>query len=90
MPAWQGPGRLGQHQADAAYHDRLEALAGIRVPTMVIAFELDMLTASPLCHEVSTTIPGCRFVEIQGAGHAGPFEKPDAVNGALLRFFAEV
>ena len=90
MPAWRGPGRLGQHQADAAYDDRLEALSGIHVPSMVIAFELDMLTASPLCHEVSRAIPGCRYVEIQGSGHAGPFEKPDEVNQALLQFFAEV
>ena len=90
MPAWQGPGRLGQHQADGAYQDRLEALAGIRVPTMVIAFELDMLTASPLCHEVASAIPGCRYVEIPGVGHAGPFENPAEVNTALLQFFADV
>lgn len=90
MPAWQGPGRLGQHMADAAYHDRLEALAGIHVPSMVIAFELDLLTAASLCREVSRAIPGCRYVEIQGAGHAGAFEKPDEVNTALIEFFAEV
>jgi len=90
LPAWTGPGRLGQHQADAAYLDRLEALSAITVPTMVVAFELDMLTAAPLCQEVAKAIPGCRYVEIPAAGHAGPFEKPDAVNSALLQFFAEV
>jgi len=90
LPAWRGPGRLGQHQADAAYQDRLDALAGIRVPTMVIGFELDMLTAAPLCQEVAKAIPGCRYVEVPGSGHAGPFEKPDEVNAALIEFFAEV
>jgi O-succinylbenzoate synthase len=57
---------------------------------MVIAFELDLLTAAPLCREVAHAIPGCRYVEIPGAGHAGPFEKPDEVNAALLDFFAAV
>src|SRR5207253_716492 len=38
MPRWENPGRLGQHVADRDYDDRLEALAGIRVPCMVMAF----------------------------------------------------
>ena len=90
MPPWSGPGRLGQHQADMAYDDRLEALAGIRVPCLVIGFELDMGIAASLCREVASTIPGCRYVEIAGAGHAGVFEKGDEVNDALLTFFADV
>jgi pimeloyl-ACP methyl ester carboxylesterase len=90
MPEWDGPGRLGQHQADAAYHDRLAALEGVTVPAMVIAFELDMLTSATLCQEVAKAIPGCRYVEIADAGHSGPFEKSDQVNAALLEFFADV
>jgi pimeloyl-ACP methyl ester carboxylesterase len=89
-PAWSGPGKLGQHQADAAYQDRLEALAAIDVPSMVMAFELDMLTPASLGQEVAKAIPDCRYVEIPGSGHLGPFEKPDQVNAALLQFFAEV
>lgn len=87
MPPWSGPGRLGQHQADAAYQDRLDALAGIRVPCLVIGFELDMGIAASLCQEVAKVIPDCRYIEIAGAGHSGPFEKPDEVNAALLDFF---
>jgi pimeloyl-ACP methyl ester carboxylesterase len=89
MPAWSGPGRLGQHQADMAYQDRLDALAGIRVPCLVIGFELDMGIAASLCQEVANVIPNCRYVEIPGAGHSGPFEKPDEVNAALVDFFRE-
>lgn len=88
-PPWRGPGRLGQHQADVAYDDRLDALAAITVPSMVVAFELDMLTAAPLCQEVAKAIPGCRYVEIPSCGHLGPLEKPDEVNAALVDFFAE-
>jgi pimeloyl-ACP methyl ester carboxylesterase len=90
MPAWEGPGRSGQHHADVAYDNRLGALSGVRVPAMVIAFASDMVTPPHLGKEVADAIPGCRYVEIEGAGHAGPVEKPDEVNAALLKFFAEV
>jgi pimeloyl-ACP methyl ester carboxylesterase len=86
-PRWSGPGRLGQHQADRDYQDRLGALRGIQVPSMVIGFELDMGIPPKLCREVADAIPGCRYVEIAGAGHAGPFEKSEAVNAALVEFF---
>ena len=89
MPPWENPGRLGQHMADRDYDDRLETLSGIRVPCMVVAFELDMLTGASLCREVADAVPGCRYVEIPGCGHAGPLEKPDEVNRTLLEFFAE-
>ena len=89
MPKWENPGRLGQHMADREYDDRLEALAGIRVPCMVIAFEHDMLTGAPLCREAADAISGCGYVEIPDCGHAGPLEKPEDVNAELLRFFAE-
>ena len=87
-PPWTGPGRLGQHQADMAYDDRLDALSSIRVPAMVLAFELDMQTAAPLCREVAEAIPHSDYVEIPACGHIGPIEKPDEVNRALLEFFA--
>ena len=89
-PAWTGPGKLGQHQADHAYDDRLGALAGVTVPCMVVGFELDMLTATRLCREVADAIPNCRYVEIAAAGHAGMIEKADEVNEALIAFFREL
>ena len=88
VPTWENPGRIGQHMADRDYDDRLGALAGIRVPSMVVAFENDMLTGASLCREVADAIPGCVFVEIPDCGHAGPLEKPDEVNRVLLEFFA--
>jgi pimeloyl-ACP methyl ester carboxylesterase len=89
MPPWEGPGRLGQHLADLAYDDRLEALSGVTVPSTVIAFGHDVLTPPALCREVADAIPGCRYVEIPGTGHFGPAESPDAVNAALLEAFAK-
>jgi pimeloyl-ACP methyl ester carboxylesterase len=88
MPRWENPGRLGQHMADRTYDDRLDDLRGIRVPCLVMGFELDMLTAASLCREVAEAIPDCSYVEIPMCGHAGPMEKPDEVNRELLAFFA--
>jgi pimeloyl-ACP methyl ester carboxylesterase len=87
-PAWANPGRLGQHEADLGYDDRLAALGGITVPCLVVGFEQDLLTTTKLCREVADTIPGCRYVEVAAAAHSGPFERPDEVNRALLDFFA--
>jgi pimeloyl-ACP methyl ester carboxylesterase len=87
-PPWEDPGRIGQHLADQAYDDRLEALAGITVPTMVVTFEHDMLTLAPFGREVAAAIPGCKLVEIPGVGHAGPIENPELVNATLLEFFS--
>jgi pimeloyl-ACP methyl ester carboxylesterase len=64
----------------------LVALAEVRVPSLVIGFEHDLLTAASLCREVADAVPGCRYVEISGVGHLGLFERPDVVNQVLLDF----
>lgn len=87
-PRWEGPGVRGQHEADVAYDNRLESLAAIDVPCMVIAFELDVLTHASLGREVATAIPGAKLIEIARTGHAGPLENPVEVNAALIEFFA--
>jgi pimeloyl-ACP methyl ester carboxylesterase len=85
----KGPGAIGQLQADLAYSGRLPDLARISVPTMVMAFEHDLLTPPHLGRAVADAISGCRFVEIPGVGHAGPMEDATPVIEALLDFFGE-
>jgi pimeloyl-ACP methyl ester carboxylesterase len=85
--AWKDPGRIGQHLAEQSYGDRLEALASITVPSMVMTFEFDSITLAPMGREVAATIPGCELVEIAGVGHGGMVEKPDEINAALIEFF---
>ena len=87
-PPWSGPGAEGQYAADLGYGDRLAALAGVTVPSLVIGFEHDLITPPSLGREVAEAIPGARYVEVPGCGHMGPFEDPDAVLGHLLAFFA--
>lgn len=90
VPRWTGPGREGQYAADAAYDDRLGALAGVGVPCLVVGFEHDLVTPPALGREVAEAIPGGRYVEVPGCGHLGPMEDPDAVLPLLIEFFAEV
>ncbi|MFZ0665091.1 MAG: alpha/beta hydrolase [Acidimicrobiales bacterium] len=89
-PSWSGPGRIGQHMADASYDDRLAALSGVQVPTMVLGFERDMVTPVKLSKEVAQSIPGCKYVEIPGIGHGGPFENAEAVDSAVIEFLRTV
>ena len=88
-PAWKGNGPEGQWAADLAYDGRLEALAGVRRPCLVIAFEHDLVTPPALGREVAAAIPGARYVEVPGCGHLGPIEDPAAVVGVMTAFFGE-
>lgn len=62
------------NRAGAAYGrggDRLDALRAVRVPCMVVAFSRDVNIPPVLNREVADAIPGCVYVEIDGAGHSG-------------------
>jgi len=90
-PPWEGPGPEGQYAADLGYDDdRLGALAGVTVPSMVLGFEHDLLTPAVMCREVAGAIPGCRYVEVPGCGHLGPLEDTGAVAELLTGFFQEL
>ncbi|BBX18777.1 bromoperoxidase [Mycolicibacterium duvalii] len=68
---------------------RLPAYQHIRTPTLVIGFEDDVLLPSYLGREVANAMPNARFIEIPATGHLGFIEKPEAVNTAILNFFAD-
>lgn len=56
------------------------------VPTLCIVGELDALTPRWLMQATADALAG-ELVVIEGAGHSAFFEKADAYNRALLRFF---
>jgi pimeloyl-ACP methyl ester carboxylesterase len=77
-------------QLDAApLTNRLPAYAGITQPVLVIGFGDDVVTPPQLSREVADAIPGARYLEIPDAGHLGFIEKPQEVNAAVLKFFAD-
>jgi 3-oxoadipate enol-lactonase len=68
--------------------DQRDRAGEIRVPTLVLCGEQDHVTPPALSRELTHLIPGARFEAIEGAGHLGNIERPDAFNtlvGAFIR-----
>jgi pimeloyl-ACP methyl ester carboxylesterase len=71
-------------------HDnRLPAYRSIAAPTLVIGFADDVVLPGYLGREVADAIPNGRYLEIPDTGHLGFLEKPQEVNAAILKFFAD-
>jgi len=52
-------------------------VANISVPTLVIRGELSDILSRPVAERMRSTIPDCRVVEVKGASHPVPLDKPD-------------
>jgi pimeloyl-ACP methyl ester carboxylesterase len=77
-------------QIDAApLADRLPAYQSITTPTLVIGFADDIVLPPHLGREVANAIRTGYYLEIADAGHLGFIEKPQEVNAAVLKFFAD-
>jgi pimeloyl-ACP methyl ester carboxylesterase len=77
-------------QVDAAPDgNRLPAYRSITAPVLVIGFADDIVFPPHLGREVADALPSGRYLEIADTGHLGFIERPDAVNAAILKFFAE-
>ena len=69
--------------------DRRAALADIRVPTLVVAGELDTAAPAPVMEKMAARIPGAEYVVLPGAGHLANLEQPQAFNAVLLAFLTQ-
>ncbi len=68
--------------------NRLPAYRAITTEVLVIGFANDVITPSALGKEVGDALPNGRYIQIANTGHLGFLERPDAVNPAMLDFFA--
>jgi pimeloyl-ACP methyl ester carboxylesterase len=66
--------------------DRRERLAGIRVPTLVLAGSDDRVAPAAVMERMAQRIPGAEYVLLEGCGHLGPMDQPDRFNKALAGF----
>lgn len=73
---------MGRFDASA----RLAALQNI--PTLVVSAQHDCIARPQYGRALATSIPGARYVEIRGAGHAVVIQKADEVNGLLREHLA--
>ncbi len=69
--------------------NRLPAYRSITAPTLVMGFADDVVLPPHLGREVANAIPNAYYLEIAAAGHLGFIEKPQEVNAAALKFFAD-
>ena len=77
-------------QLDVGPHEnRLPAYRGIKARVLVIGFGDDVVLPPHLGREVAEAVPNGRYLEIPDTGHLGFIEKPQVVNAAALKFFAE-
>lgn len=66
--------------------DRRDALAGIHVPTLAIAGELDPAAPPAVMEKLAARIPGAEYVLLPSAWHLANLEQPQAFNAVLLAF----
>jgi pimeloyl-ACP methyl ester carboxylesterase len=66
--------------------DITEAVAGIRVPALVVCGAEDKMTPPSLSQFIRDCIPGARLALIEGAGHFVMMENPEAFNATLTDF----
>lgn len=83
-------GMVGALEGMAARPDSTPLLPAIACPTLVIAGSEDAITPPARARAMAAAIPGAELVEIRGAGHLAPLERPDAVNAVLQDFLARV
>ncbi len=87
-PTKPTPGLLAHIDAGPT-ENRLPAYRSIQTPTLVIGFADDVVLPPHLGREVAEALPNGRYLEIADAGHLGFIEQPQAVNTAVLKFFAD-
>ena len=70
-------------------HDAADRLGQIKVPTLVLAGEEDILIPVRLSKKLQQAIPGAKWKTVPG-GHACMWETPDPFNAAFIDFVRSV
>jgi pimeloyl-ACP methyl ester carboxylesterase len=79
-------GVVGALRAMASRPDRRADLSNIRVPTLVLVGEEDVVTPPGEAQAMADAIPGARLEVIPEAGHLAPYENYAVANAVMLRF----
>ena len=83
-------GIVGALEALRDRPDATPGLAHVRVPTLVVVGQEDVLTPPAYAEVLADEIPDAMLVEIPGAGHLSGLEKPEEFNAALRAFLQEL
>jgi 2-succinyl-6-hydroxy-2,4-cyclohexadiene-1-carboxylate synthase len=66
----------------------LSLLESLRIPTLVLAADADLLAPPALMRRLAERIPGAEFTTVPDAGHSAHWERPDEWNRIVLEFLA--
>lgn len=77
---------VGAIRALMSRPDSTPQLASIRVPTLVIVGDEDVITPPAGAEDMRSRIPGAELARIAAAGHLSNLERPDEFNAELVRF----
>jgi 3-oxoadipate enol-lactonase len=70
--------------------DQRDRAEGIRVPTLVLVGDHDLITPVDLSNDLAQLIPNAGMRVIAGAGHLSNLEKPEEFNAAVDRFIQPI
>ncbi len=70
-------------------HETEQRLCTLRVPTLVMSGDRDRLVPVENSRYLATLIPGARYVEFPGAGHAFPFEHAEETVRLVTEHFLD-
>ncbi len=79
-----------QTEAALCRRDYRPLLAGIAVPTLVVAGEEDAVCPAAKQRALAEAMPNARFVAIAGAGHFALLEQQDAVAASVAAWFHDL
>ena len=66
--------------------DRRKELPEIAVPTLLLSGAEDRVAPPAIMEKMARKIPGAEYLMLEGCGHLGPLDQPDAFNAALEGF----
>jgi len=66
--------------------DRRALLPKIAIPTLLVAGSDDRTAPPAIMEKMAQKIPGAEYVRLEGCGHLGPMDQPEAFNAALGAF----
>ena len=70
--------------------DVTRKLPEIRVPTLVVVGDRDLITRPDAGETIAKAIPGARLQRMEGCGHMGFYEYSDVYDAAIANFASEV
>jgi pimeloyl-ACP methyl ester carboxylesterase len=90
MEKTRAQGIAGALRGMAIRPDRRGDLSRIKVPSLVMVGEHDIISPVGEARELAAAIPGGRLEVIASAGHLAPYENPSAANHAVLKFLGSL